>query len=29
MGAKDSIAATFIFVAVAMMTVLIYNRVVL
>jgi uncharacterized membrane protein YedE/YeeE len=28
-GAKDSIAATFIFVAVAMMTVLIYNRVVL
>jgi uncharacterized membrane protein YedE/YeeE len=29
MGAKDSIAATFIFVAVAMVTVLIYNRVIL
>ncbi len=29
MGAKDSIAATFIFVAVAMATVFIYNRVVL
>lgn len=29
MGAKDSIAATLIFVAVAMMTVLVYNRVVL
>jgi hypothetical protein len=28
-GAKDSIAATFIFVAVAMVTVLIYNRAVL
>jgi uncharacterized protein len=28
-GAKDSIVATFIFVAVAMMTVFIYNRVVL
>jgi hypothetical protein len=29
MGAKDSIAATFSFVAVAMVTVLIYNRVIL
>lgn len=28
MGAKDSIVATFIFVAVGMMTVLIYNRVI-